>query len=110
MLLFNKPSTVSAQRKPWNKGKLIGQKPPLQPGMPMQNGFLESFNGRLRDECLNERLFASLKDARSIVEAWRIDYNTQRPHTSLNGLTPIEFATRPEQGHNQNSLYSRVGE
>lgn len=82
----------------------------IQPGKPMQNGFVESFNGRLRDECLNEHLFASLKDARGIIVAWRIDYNTHRPHTSLNGLSPIEFATRLEQGHNQKRLYSRVGE
>ena len=82
----------------------------IQPGKPMQNGFVESFNGRLRDECLNEHLFASLKEARRIIEAWKIDYNTQRPHTSLDGLTPIEFATRPEQGHNQNRLYSPAGE
>ena len=82
----------------------------IQPGKPMQNGFVESFNGRLRDECLNEHLFASLKEARRIIEAWKIDYNTQRPHTSLDGLTPIEFTTRPEQGHNQNRLYSPVGE
>lgn len=76
----------------------------------VRHGFVESFNGRLRDECLNEHLFASLKEARRIIEAWKIDYNTQRPHTSLDGLTPIEFATRPEQGHNQNRLYSPVGE
>ena len=61
-----------------------------------------SFNGRLRDECLNEHLFASLTEASKIIEAWRIDYNTKRPHTSLNGLTPTEFAARPTQGHNQN--------
>ena len=74
----------------------------IAPGKPMQNGFAESFIGRLRDECLNEHLFSTLKDARRILEAWRIDYNTQRPHSSLQGLTPIEFATRPKQGHNQN--------
>lgn len=76
----------------------------IAPGKPMQNGFAESFIGRLRDECLNEHLFSSLKNARQILEAWRIDYNTQRPHSSLQGLTPIEFATRPNQGHNQNRL------
>jgi hypothetical protein len=54
---------------------------------PMQNGFVESFNGRLRDECLNKHLFINLNEARQIIEAWRIDYNTNRPHTSLNGLT-----------------------
>ena len=76
----------------------------IAPGKPMQNGFVESFNGRLRDECLNEHLFASLAQARRIIEEWRIDYNTNRPHTSLNGLTPTEFAARPIQGHNRNRL------
>ena len=74
----------------------------IAPGKPMQNGFVESFNGRLRDECLNEHLFANLKEARQIIEEWRIDYNTNRPHTSLNGLTPTEFAARPTEGHNRN--------
>lgn len=64
----------------------------------MQNGFVESFNGRFRDECLKEHLFVNLKEARQIIEEWRIDYNTNRPHTSLNGLTPTEFAARPTKG------------
>ena len=76
----------------------------IAPGKPTQNGFIESFNGRLRDECLNEHLFVSLPEARRIIEEWRIDYNTNRPHTSLNGLTPTEFAARPTEGHNQNRL------
>ena len=76
----------------------------IAPGKPMQNGFVESFNGRLRDECLNEHLFTNLKEARQIIEEWRIDYNTNRPHSSLNGLTPIEFAARPTPGHNRNRL------
>jgi putative transposase len=76
----------------------------IAPGKPMQNGFVESFNGRLRDECLNEHLFANLKEARQIIEEWRIDYNTNRPHSSLNGLTPTEFAARPTSGHNRNRL------
>ena len=77
----------------------------IAPGKPMQNGFVESFNGRLRDECLNEHVFTNLSEARRIIEEWRIDYNTNRPHTSLNGLTPTEFAARPDQGHNRNRLY-----
>ena len=77
----------------------------IAPGKPMQNGFAESFIGRLRDECLNEHLFRSLAEARRIIERWRHDYNAKRPHTSLHGLTPIEFATRPATGHNQNGLY-----
>ena len=76
----------------------------IAPGKPTQNGFVESFNGRLRDECLNEHLFANIAQARRIIEEWRIDYNTNRPHTSLNGLTPTEFAARPNQGHNRNRL------
>jgi putative transposase len=76
----------------------------IAPGKPMQNGFVESFNGRLRDECLNEHLFTNLNEVRQIIEAWRIDYNTNRPHTSLNGLTPTEFAARPKEGQNWNRL------
>ena len=76
----------------------------IAPGKPQQNGFVESFNGRFRDECLNEHLFSSLAAARRIIEAWRIDYNTARPHTSLDGLTPTVFAARPNQGHKENGL------
>ena len=66
----------------------------IAPGKPMQNAFIESFNGRLRDECLNEHLFHGLQEARRIIESWRADYNAARPHTSLGGLTPREFANR----------------
>ncbi len=66
----------------------------IAPGKPMQNAFIESFNGRLRDECLNEHLFHGLREARIIIETWRADYNSARPHTSLGGLTPREFATQ----------------
>ena len=62
------------------------------------------FNGRLRDECLNEHLFGNLSAARRIHEAWRIDSNVERPHTSLDGLTPAAFATCPTQGHTENGL------
>ena len=77
----------------------------IAPGKPMQNGFVESFNGRLRDECLNEHLFAGLAEARRIIAQWRCDYNTTRPHTSLDGLTPNEFAARPNWGHNLKRFY-----
>jgi putative transposase len=60
----------------------------IAPGKPTQNAFLESFNGRLRDECLNERLFTSMVQARAVLAAWRQDYNTIRPHSKLGGLTP----------------------
>lgn len=65
---------------------------PIQPGKPSQNGHIESFNGRLRDECLNANWFMSLSDARRKIELWRRDYNEERPHSSLGYLTPSEFA------------------
>jgi len=64
----------------------------IQPGKPVQNAYVESFNGRLRDECLNANWFTSLSDARRKIETWRQDYNEQRPHSSLNYLPPAEFA------------------
>lgn len=64
----------------------------IAPGRPQQNAFVESFNGRLRDECLNEHVFTSLAEARRLIGAWREDYNQVRPHGSLGGRTPEEFA------------------
>jgi putative transposase len=64
----------------------------IEPGKPTQNAFIESFNGKFRDECLNQNWFVNLKDAREMIEAWRVDYNTVRPHSSLGYLTPEEFA------------------
>jgi putative transposase len=66
----------------------------IAPGKPMQNGFVESFNGSFRDECLNETLFSSLAQARAVINAWRQDYNANRPHSSLGNITPSEFATK----------------
>jgi putative transposase len=63
----------------------------IRPGKPVENAYIESFNGRLRDECLNENWFLSLEQARRIVEAWRVDYNQQRPHSSLGYLMPEGF-------------------
>jgi putative transposase len=63
----------------------------IQPGKPVQNAFIESFNGKLRDECLNEHWFTTLYDAREKVEAWRVEYNRERPHSSLQNRTPEEF-------------------
>ena len=64
----------------------------IAPGKPIQNAFIESFNGRLRDEFLNETLFSSLTHARSALSNWRYDYNDHRPHSGLGWLTPAEFA------------------
>ena len=66
----------------------------IEPGKPVQNAYVESFNGRLRDECLNEHWFPTLEEARRHLEAWRQDYNTVRPHSSLGDLTPEAFAKR----------------
>jgi putative transposase len=77
----------------------------IAPGKPMQNGLVESLIGRLRDECLNEHLFRSLPAARHTLELWRVDYNTQRPHTSLDGLSPCAFADRSNMGHNFDRLW-----
>ncbi len=63
----------------------------ITPGKPVENAYIESFNGRFRDECLNENWFMTLEQAREIVEAWRVDYNTERPHSSLEYMTPEEF-------------------
>ena len=64
----------------------------IQPGKPNQNAYIESFNGRLRDECLNEHWFVSLGHAKTIIEAWRQEYNNERPKKALGGLTPTAYA------------------
>ncbi len=66
----------------------------IEPGKPNQNAYVESFDGRLRDECLNEHWFLSLAEARDTVEAWRLDYNGLRPHSSLGNVPPAEFEQR----------------
>src|SRR5882672_4306349 len=70
----------------------------IQPGKPVQNAFIESFNSKLRDECLNEHVFVSLGEAREIITAWRHDYNHVRPHSSLGARTPREFADQQAVG------------
>jgi len=63
----------------------------IRPGWPVENGFIESFNGKLRDECLNPELFFSLADAREKLEKWWWDCNQSRPHSALGGLPPLEY-------------------
>jgi putative transposase len=63
----------------------------IRPGKPTENAFVESFNGKFRDECLNEHWFASVAEAQQLIEAWRVDYNTVRPHSALHGATPEQF-------------------
>jgi putative transposase len=66
----------------------------IRPGKPVENAYIESFNGRFRDECLNENWFLSFGHSRQVIEKWRIDYNNHRPHSSLGYLTPEEFIRR----------------
>ena len=94
----------------WSLGRLDWRY--IAPGKPVRNAFVESFNSRLRDECLNEHVFLSLAEARATIDAWRDDYNYRRPHSSLGALTPSEFAQLktenlipPPAGENDNRLY-----
>lgn len=66
----------------------------IRPGKPVENAYIESFNGKFRDECLNSEIFLSLKDAQAKIENWREDYNCNRPHSSLGNLTPMEFVEK----------------
>lgn len=68
----------------------------IRPGKPVENAYVESFNGKFRDECLNEHWFTSVPHARDVIEAWRQDYNEVRPHSSLGNLAPVEFARRAQ--------------
>ena len=70
----------------------------IQPGKPMQNGYGESFNGKFRDECLNENWFTSLTEARRLIERWRCHYNEERPHSGLGYMTPAAFAAKRRGG------------
>ncbi|MBL5885571.1 IS3 family transposase [Lelliottia amnigena] len=73
----------------------------IQPGKPTQNGFIESFNGRFRDECLNEHWFSDVNHARKTISEWRQDYNECRPHSTLNYQTPSEFAASLRKGNSE---------
>ena len=82
----------------------------IAPGKPQQNAFVESFNGRLRDELLNETLFTSLGHVREALSVWRIDYNTVRPHSRLGNLPPSEYAkisaVAPPSLHGSNEAWT----
>jgi putative transposase len=89
IVLDNGPELISRVLDQWaaERGIRLGF---IEPGKPVQNAVMESFNGRFRDECLNSHWFTSLVDARQIIEAWRLDYNQVRPHSSLAYHTPTE--------------------
>jgi len=102
---YGKPESILMDNGPEFTGKVLDEWAYehrirldfIAPGKPMQNAYIESFNGKLRDECLNEHWFASLIDAQDILDFWRTDYNTQRPHSSLNDLTPTQFIQKQGQ-------------
>jgi len=79
----------------------------IRPGKPTENGHIESFNGRLREECLNAQAFSSLAEARRIIETWRQDYNTLRPHSSLAGMSPEEYR-RAVKGENTEAAITNL--
>lgn len=91
IVLDNGPELISRVLEEWAHQHAVALHF-IDPGKPVQNAHCESFHGRLRDECLNESWFLSLADARQIVEAWRQDYNAERPHSALGYQTPAEFA------------------
>jgi putative transposase len=79
------------------------------PGKPQQNAFIESFNGRVRNELLNETLFGSLAHARAALAEWRLDYNTVRPHSSLGNLSPVDYATLSAPASQRNGTLRAIG-
>lgn len=100
----NGPEFISHKLEQWcTKQQITLQF--IQPGRPMQNAFIERQNGSLRRELLNAFLFYSLNEAREMCEAWRIDYNEERPHKTLNYLSPINYARLMEKG---NQLYPQA--
>lgn len=88
----NGPEFISRALDAWAHEKGV-QLVFIRPGKPIDNADVESFNGKFRDECLNQNWFISMQDARNKIEAWRIDYNTVRPHSSLKNLTPEQFVS-----------------
>jgi putative transposase len=90
----NGPEFVARELRKWlanlGTGTLY-----IEPGSPWENGYCESFNGKLRDECLNGEIFYSLKEAQIVIEQWRVEYNTLRPHSALGYRPPVPAAYSP---------------
>jgi len=95
IVVDNGPEFAGKALDAWAYGKGVGLHF-IAPGKPVQNAYIESFNGKFRDECLNEHWFSSIDEAEAVAEAWRQDYNTVRPHSSLGYLTPDQ-AVREEK-------------
>ena len=90
LVMDNGPEFTSKAMEAWAQGSGV-RLHFITPGRPTENGYIESFNGKFRDECLNRHWFLDLADARVTIEDWRTDYNLDRPHSSLGYLTPLEF-------------------
>jgi putative transposase len=89
----NGPEFIAIAIKQWLNEKQVGTLY-IEPGSPWENGYIESFNGRFRDEVLDREIFHSVKEAKVIVESWRLEYNNRRPHSGLGYLTPAAFAAK----------------
>lgn len=92
IVMDNGPEFAGSALDAWAHGKLTLDF--IDPGKPTQNALVESFNGKFRDECLNENWFLTLSHAQEKIALWREEYNCSRPHSSLGGLTPDEFAAK----------------
>ena len=91
----NGPEFVAKDLRKW-LGKLGTGPLYIEPGSPWENGYCESFNGKLRDECLNGEIFYSLREAQIVIEKWRVEYNTRRPHSALGYKPPAPVAFAPQ--------------
>lgn len=97
IIIDNGPEYTSKDFKEWaERNQVILDY--ITPGRPMENGYIESFNGKFREECLNQNWFQNIAEASIIVEQWRKDYNNARPHSSLGYLTPKEYLRRKKEG------------
>lgn len=112
------PSAIRTDPRPEFTGKVLDQwayqhgviLKLIQAGKPTQNAYIESFNGKFRDECLNEHWFSDLNHARELISGWRMDYNENRPHSALGYLTSSEFAATTRTVTNNGDLTSITNE
>jgi len=91
IVLDNGPEFIGRALDAWAYGRGVALRF-IRPGKPIENAYVESFNGHFRDECLNEHWFRIIAEAQTLIEAWRLDYNTVRPHYSLQQQTPSAYA------------------
>ena len=92
----NGPEFVAEELRKWLRNVGTGTLY-IEPGSPWENGYCESFNGKLRDECLNGEIFYSLREAQIVIEKWRVEYNTRRPHSALGYKPPAPVTIAPQR-------------